>query len=387
MKKLVCDIIIPVWNQLEFTKRCIDSIERTTFPSHRLILIDNKSDRDTEEYLRCLAKRLDHVTLIRNSENLGFIKATNQGLKLSTSPYVCLMNNDTIATDGWLTRMISVAESDPKIGLVNPRSESSGRLSLEDYSEKLSSHKGEYIETNQCMGFCMLMKKEVLEKVGYLDEAFGMGGFDDTDFSRRADLAGYKCVCAKDAYVYHDWHTSFDKAGNREILVKKNEEIYFNKWGRFLRIGYPITCRKASEFYADILTSLGLAREWNWVHAWLRSNRLMAKELESMNLPEHQNLRSFHLSGINFIFYIGVLFRLVERRLKRKKHFDLILVSDDKLFKFLYFFRKLFLTPVVYIERNDLSGTSQEGESERSWRRRAKGIIERSNQVRERERV
>lgn len=96
-----CDIIIPVWNHKDITKDCIDSIIRNTVYPYSLILIDNASDADTKTYLESLKNNgsID-VKLIRNEENLGFVKAVNQGLKASGAPYVCIMNNDTIATPG-----------------------------------------------------------------------------------------------------------------------------------------------------------------------------------------------------------------------------------------------------------------------------------------------
>lgn len=360
-KIMRCDIIIPVWNQRECTERCINSIRDNTKYPYRLILIDNGSDADAREYLATLAKEDRRVELIRNEENLGFIKATNQGLKLSNAPYSCLMNNDAEATVGWLTELISVAESDRAIGLVNPQSKRGN-----------SREKGaRYLETNQCMGYCMIIKREVLDKIGYLDEAFGVGGFDDTDFSRRADLAGYKCVCARNAYVYHEWHTSFNKAGNREALVRKNEAIYFEKWGKYLRIGYPISSHGDDEFYTDMNISLGLAKEWNWVHAWISSNAIFNKNRDFFRSVEHQSLRAFPMSGNRLVFYAEVIFKLVERRLKGRKLFDVVLVSDKKLFNVLTVFKRFFSFPVFYIEKSDL----RHGKGSEAWRNKAKDIV------------
>ena len=99
-----CDIIIPVWNQYDFTKRAIEHIQRNTRYPYRLILIDNNSDEVTGDYLGRIAEQDKKAILIRNRENLGFVKATNQGLRASSAPYACLMNNDTAASSGWLTR-------------------------------------------------------------------------------------------------------------------------------------------------------------------------------------------------------------------------------------------------------------------------------------------
>lgn len=373
MENSLCDIIMPVWNQLLHTKKCIESIQKNTELPHRLIIIDNASDDDTRKYLEELARRYENITLIRNEENLGFIKAVNEGLKKSNAKFACLMNNDTIPAAGWLKRLIDLAESKSDIGLVNPQSESPGRLSVDEYSRLLARKRGQYIETNQCLGFCMLIKRELIEKIGILDDVFGMGGFDDTDFSMRAHKAGYKCVSACDAYVYHKWHTSFKKAGNREELVRRNEKIFFNRWGKFLRIAYPILGGSNENFISDMYTAIGLAREWNWIHAWVLADGNKRKILQTLSLPKHQNLRLFYLYKSKVLFLITILFKLIERANKKKKAFDIVLVSNKTLFKILSRFKKFFRTPILYM---DINQSPVDPKNEHSWTTRANFIAD-----------
>src|SRR3990167_2237474 len=122
-----CDIISPIWNQLERTQRCIESLIRHTDYPYRLILVDNASDEPTRRYLESLKHdpRVD-VLLIRNEENLGNIKAANQGIRASDATYICILDNDTIVTKGWLSEMIAVSRKESNIGIVNPISNSSG---------------------------------------------------------------------------------------------------------------------------------------------------------------------------------------------------------------------------------------------------------------------
>ena len=125
---MICDIVITVWNNFELTKSCIDSIIKNTDADYRLIIIDNASNDETKKYLEQFKdKEGARVLLIRNENNLGFIKAVNQGMKLSGAPYICLINNDTIVTKGWLAEMIRVAEGSPRIGLINPSSNTLGQ--------------------------------------------------------------------------------------------------------------------------------------------------------------------------------------------------------------------------------------------------------------------
>jgi GT2 family glycosyltransferase len=135
---ILCDVIIPIWNQPEMTKRCLDSVLAATAESVRLILVDNGSEPSTQDWLRQFAAQSTvPAELIRNRENLGFIKAVNQGIRAARAPWVCLLNNDTVVTSGWLTEMIRVAESDPKIGLVNPTSNS--RKTFASSSRKITN--------------------------------------------------------------------------------------------------------------------------------------------------------------------------------------------------------------------------------------------------------
>ena len=198
-----CDIIIPVWNQMQLTKECIDSIIRHTFSPYRLIVIDNGSQRQTKEYLEELTRNNNIlITIIRNETNLGYIKAVNQGLQISYGDYVCLLNNDTKVGEGWVKELINVAQSNPEIGIVTPRNANANRKGKE--------LKGKWIEISFATSFCILIKRKEIQKIGLLDEAYGIGFWEDTDYCQRAKNTGYFCALAKSAYVYHYAHKTFD---------------------------------------------------------------------------------------------------------------------------------------------------------------------------------
>src|SRR3989338_488088 len=215
-----CDIIIPVWNQPEATKECVDSIfEYTDYP-YRLIVIDNGSDKETEGYLKNLKEENEtDFVLIRNDSNLGFVKAINQGIRQSDAAYVCVMNNDVIATDRWLGEMVKAMASDPRIGLVNPSSNTLGQFpregeSIHDYASSLKRSSGETQELYSCRGFCMLLKRKVIEDIGLLDEIYDVGYYDEADYCERAKISGFMAVRAKAAYVYHKERVSFETLGH-----------------------------------------------------------------------------------------------------------------------------------------------------------------------------
>lgn len=339
-----CDIIIPIWNNLEYTRDCLDAlVKHTTYP-YRLILIDNASDAPTRDYLDAFEREATQhgtpeVTLIRNSQNLGYVKAINQGLHMSDAPYVCAFNNDTVPTAGWLERMVDFAVGHKDVGLVNPVCGGHRDMTIDAYALKLAKNKGLYHEVNQCQGYCMLIKREVIEKIGYLDEAFGIGGYDDTDYSMRAYKAGYRCVSIRDAYVYHREHASFNKAGNRETWVQRNRRIYYDKWGKHLRVGVAVSLDVIdTKRIKDLISFVyGLAREWSWVHLWVNSRQSpkdMRDALDSaakeLGYPPHQNIRIYCFNMPRMLLGLTICGKIIERlrRRMRDKKFDAIMVFD-----------------------------------------------------------
>ena len=316
-----CDIIMPVWDQLEFTKECITSINNNTKYPIRLIIIDNASKRNTKEYLSSLAGEVNfEIKLIRNEENLGFVKAVNQGLKESSAPYICILNNDTIVTEEWLTEMVSVLESDATIGLLNPSSNNLGQrpgsMDITQYAQSLKNLKGEIIEMGACLGFCLLFKREIFEKLGLLDEVYGLGLFDDTDYSRKVESLGLVCARAKAAYVHHRISKSFLKRRNFEDIFKKNQQIFNKRWGKPKRLLYVVS-KDHRKLYDWIKTeSLKKARYGNWIWVFL-------KDKSPFQVKEHSNIRLFYLPTI--LFEKNCIFRI----LKRRKKFDSIYVDED----------------------------------------------------------
>ena len=346
-----CDIIIPIWNQRKITEDCIASIVRNTVYPYRLILIDNSSDDETRRYLEAVRdkKPLD-VTLIRNPENLGFVKAVNQGLKVSSSPYVCVFNNDTVTSPGWLEEMVEFAEAHEDIGIVNPQCSGHKDAAIDEHARILArDHKAKYMEMNQCFLFCALIKREVIDTIGGLAEVFGVGCFDDTDFSMRAGLAGYRCACLHSAYVYHIQEVSFKALGDRKGIVAKCEKEFFRKWPRHLRIGmaFSLSDRVTDKEAANLLNAaLFLAREWCWINLWIfgdeeRNGRRVAEIAESIGMPLHQNIKFNMLADKHKAAH--VLIRLIERSFgtKKRKRYDVILSDDAGLSSLLNAFRFL----------------------------------------------
>lgn len=239
-------IVIPVYNQLDYTKKCIESLVSTLDRKVELIIVDNASTDKTYEYLSAYRNSKLKIEVIRNTENLGFPKAVNCGIEESTGRYVVIANNDIIFTNGWLTRIIEVAESNDNIGLVGPISNEVSGLQKDEnanystvdemfsYAARIKQENSSQVVNFPRLAFlCTLIKREVIEKIGGLDERFSPGNYEDDDYCLRAQLAGYKAVIARDIFVHHFGSKSF-KANGNDAYKKRleiNRQIFVAKWG------------------------------------------------------------------------------------------------------------------------------------------------------------
>jgi glycosyltransferase involved in cell wall biosynthesis len=110
----LASVIIPCWNQLEFTRKCLHALFRQTAPSWELIVIDNGSTEGTGSYLAGVQDASPApVTVIANSTNRGFPAAINQGLQYARGEYLVLLNNDVVVPEGWLSQLIGLASVAP----------------------------------------------------------------------------------------------------------------------------------------------------------------------------------------------------------------------------------------------------------------------------------
>lgn len=316
-----CDLVLLTWNELRYTKQAIDSILQYTDIPSRLIIVDNASVSPAKEYLETVKPEgaIKEVLFLRNEQNVGYSKGMNVGMRRSCTPYVCLMNNDILATQGWLSELLKVARDNPEIGILNPSSNTTGQRAaqgdtIQSYSEGLKVHSGNFVEMGWCVGFCMLIKQELIEKIGYLDEIFGIGYFEDQDYSRKAYLAGYICAMAKASYVWHAEGISTKRLNaGREKIFKKNAAIFHSRWGKPKRIAYVVSGAHRDRFAIIKEDVIRFAKENNWVTIFKKTDS------NDMQIPEHSNLTIIELQ--DRFFYINVLWRLA----KKKKRFDRVI--------------------------------------------------------------
>jgi GT2 family glycosyltransferase/glycosyltransferase involved in cell wall biosynthesis len=248
------DIIVCVHNALDDVKHCLESLVRYSSVPYCLILVDDGSDGKTEEYLAHFAFS-QGATLIRNKVAQGYTFAANQGMQQSKADYVVLLNSDTVVSPDWLDRMIGCAESDERIGIVGPLSNSASwqsipeifnqkgndwavntlpaGINVTDMGRLVSRYSGcLYPRIIFLNGFCLMMKRKLIKELGYFDEmTFGSGYGEENDYCLRASKAGWELALADDVYIYHSQSRSYSDDRRRQ-LVKQADAVLRAKHGQ-----------------------------------------------------------------------------------------------------------------------------------------------------------
>ena len=229
------DIIIPIYNAYDDLKICISSILKyTDMKKHRLILVNDASpDKRISPYIRSL--ETERVIVLENKDNLGFSGSINHGIEVSKNRDVILLNSDTIVTSDWVEKIIECAYTDESIATVTPLSNNATLCSVPEFLAENQLPEGYSLEqyanlveaVSMCLypripvanGFCMFIKREVIEKIGLFDkETFQRGYGEENDFCYRAEQVGYHHVMCDNTYIYHTGTTSFLNDEKRKYI-------------------------------------------------------------------------------------------------------------------------------------------------------------------------
>jgi GT2 family glycosyltransferase len=241
-------IVMPVYNGYECIDNCINSIfKHTDLSFHTLVIVDDKStDRKVTEYLSKLAESKNgrKIDIVSNADNLGFVKTINRGMQVAPCD-VIILNSDTVVTKNWVEKLQRAAYSKLRVATATPLSNYVTINGLPEpfkynpvplgmdidsfgaFLEEISLRY--YPEVPAGVGFCMYIKRSVLEEMGYFDDArFEKGYAEETDFCMRALKKGYIHVIDDATYIYHVGGVSFESVKDPDVLREKNLMIERN---------------------------------------------------------------------------------------------------------------------------------------------------------------
>jgi O-antigen biosynthesis protein len=230
-------IVIPVYNKLEYTKKCLVSLKKNTQEIflNDVILVDNASSDGSEAYL----KKMDWIKYIKNKENLGFAKACNQGAKKSSGEIIVFLNNDTEVQNKWLEPLLEKLKNDEvaivgsKLLFPNNTIQHAGVVISND---KLPRHiyyqddpSRPYVnrvrEFKAVTAACMAVRREVFFQVNGFDEEY-INGMEDIDLCLKIYEKGFKVVYNPKSVIIHHESVSSGRFKHNDF----NNNLFLSRW-------------------------------------------------------------------------------------------------------------------------------------------------------------
>lgn len=239
-------IIILNWNGKNNTIQCLESLKHITYPNYDILIVDNGSIDGSVDYFR---ETYSNIEIVENKVNLGYAEGNNKGIQKAMekkTDYVLLLNNDTIVDSDFLEELVKVAETNTKIGFLGPKvyymdqkqdliNFAGGKINLwlcQAYhigiNEIDSGQYNKLMYVDYVEGSCILIKKDVIDKIGMLDSNY-FAYWEDTDWCMRGSKAGYKLAYVPSSKIWHKVSGSnigglkiYYLTRNRYLFIKKN---------------------------------------------------------------------------------------------------------------------------------------------------------------------
>jgi len=285
-------VVVPVYGDWASLSECIHSLITHVDLSKNKVMLVNDCGPDAdiiEANIKTAIKGFDGIEYYRNKKNLGFIGTCNRAVQeLDTSNNdILLLNSDTKVTKGFLIEMASILQENPKVGVVSPRS---NNASLTTVPISTAVQKGinpikaykvyaaikhdlpRFYEAPTAHGFCMLIRRSIINEHGLFDTIFGKGYGEEVDFCQKLRKAGYKCVIANHAFVYHLEARSFSMETKQKLLETNNKII----WDR-----YPKYREEVRRYMDKVRHDEGLIEKKNKVGNYLGLKHRIKSQLTS----------------------------------------------------------------------------------------------------------
>lgn len=204
---MLCSIIMLTWNQLDYTKDCLQTLDEYTDYPFELILVDNGSTDGTVQFLKSLKldnQNLKSYKLITNNENRGVAKGWNQGLKEAQGEYLCILNNDILLTPQWLSKLIMHLDENQHVGAVSAHIiEGELKEEFQIYAKDYIVKNSDKISHTAILLTCCVIRREAFIDVGYFDEQFEMACYEDADYMWRMTAKKYQLDVIHSVVIYH----------------------------------------------------------------------------------------------------------------------------------------------------------------------------------------
>lgn len=224
-------IIIVNWNAGKYLEKCVSSLLNQNYENFEIILVDNAS---TDNSVELVEKKFPQIRIIKNKTNLGFAEGNNIGIQNSKGDLIALLNPDVIVDNDWLWKLVEKIQSSDKIGGVTGKmyylGDKFGKNAVFctwskinvytarpfNFTDDESSSKVDYLT-----GAAMVVKREVIDKVGLLDPEYFLY-FEETDWCARMIRAGYDLVYVPEAIVWHEVSSTVSDSPKKIYYMERN---------------------------------------------------------------------------------------------------------------------------------------------------------------------
>lgn len=245
--KVRASVVVVTDNNLDHTRQCVAALMQNTDDRHELIFVDNASTDGTAEFLADRTAGNANCRFIPSQKDLGFAGAHNLGMATAVGKYIVLLSSDVVVTDQWLERLMYAAERNPRAGLLGPVTnnhaarqrlggvsyDTKSLFDLEDFAADLAKqHINRVDPVPHLQAFCLLIKRELVARIGGMDEVFRHGNFEDNDYCVRARLAGYEAMIVRDCFVHNMGSRKFAVwAVDSARQIRQQWTLFKAKWG------------------------------------------------------------------------------------------------------------------------------------------------------------
>lgn len=264
-----CSVIIVSFNKFrETTGPCLQSLRQDP-TDIEIIVVDNGSDNQTRQALEQAARGDSRIRLIFSKTNKGYAGGNNMGVEAAVSDMLLLLNSDTRVLADSIPRCLTLMEKNPDWSMLGPVCNQTGNdqqiFTEGQEPEKILAqgkswceHSHDFHYQTDILSFCCVMiRTKVYRDLDGLDEAFGLGYYEDTDFNYRATKAGLKLMITEDAFIYHRGSGSFSKTcPTVKKMVKQNKRLFRKKHGHgIIAAHWRIKNLAALQRYSDTAES------------------------------------------------------------------------------------------------------------------------------------
>lgn len=243
MNKPLVSIIIVNWNGLSQMRECLESLSEISYKNYEVIISDNGSTDGSLQYLAKIKNKFPKLIIVKNSKNLGYAEGNNVCYEKANGELILLLNNDTIVTPGFLNPLVNTLLSNKKIGGVQPKIFSYPKKEIIDsvgsyfinsgflyHGGHNKEDKGMHSVNSEIFtmkGACMLLKREVLEKVGGIFDSDYFAYFEETDLCHRIWIAGYRVIYVSKSEIYHKGGETAKKLNSAFVLYNSYKNRYY----------------------------------------------------------------------------------------------------------------------------------------------------------------